>query len=605
MIVVVNFLVVVDPNPERRSQFIQTVAPLIAPVAGLVTDGFGTSDLQVIWAAHESAPITWEVDPAGAAVIWGEAIAENSAARANAHQLRQTWQGDDYQSFPAFDGFYAAIAYQPRIGLIVGADRMGLFPVYYYTRSEVILAASSPELFRYHPLFQPQFNPAGLVGILLTNGLFAGQTLWQGVLRLGVGCLLICPLETAPREVSQTQLPGDLQTDKYRTLSLAEQLELLGETIERSLARHAPTGQQYTLMLSGGLDSRMLAGYLNRQQSDCVALTLGISTDIEMQCARRVANQLGLKHYPIAISPHQYSTYLEQSTRWEHLANGFNWVMNWGNYTHLRQLAPRVITGHSLDAVVGGPLPILRTKADIPSFDLFFTRGINNWGIQPEILSRLCRREVFGDIVPEIYQQIRMRYESYAEDDMRRIWLFELYHQQRFHIGSAAWQLTCGAWSVLLSLDRQLMETTMSLPMQTLRNRYAQKQLLCTQFPMLAQLPLDRNEFNTQPLLLTKPYQKLAQLHFLQSKWQRLLRKLGYDRRYYYRICDFNNLGWRSIRQQASQHQDQVGTFFDQTVLKEILPPPEKRVQFKQDAIIEASGLKALIGFILWSKDHL
>ncbi len=576
--------------------------PLIPPVAELVTQTCGMGNVQVIWAAHAHAPITWEADAAGVAVVWGEAIAEGSAVRVNANQLRQLWQGSDPQSAPVFDGFYAAIAYHPQTGLMVGSDRMGLFPVYYWTQADVVLVASSPELFRYHPLFQPRFNPAGLVGILLTNGLFAGQTLWQGVLRLAAGHLLVCQPEKAPQEISQTQLLGASQSNHYAALSLAEQLDLLGQTIEQSLVRHAPPGQSYALMLSGGLDSRLLAGYLDRQQADVVALTLGISTDIEMQCARRVARELGFKHRAIAMPLQQYPDHMHLVTRWEHLANGYNWGMNWGIHSHLRDLAHRVVSGYSLDAVVGGPLPMPRNRTNVPPFDLFFTRGINHWGIQPEILKRLCRREIFGDLVSDIYQQIRARYESYAEDDLRRIWLFELQHQQRFHIGSAAWKLTFGAWPVLLSLDRQLITTTMALPIQILCDRYAQKQLLCTQFPALAQLPLDRNEFNTKPLLATKTSERLAQWHLLQSKWQRLLRKLGRDRRYYYRICDFNNPGWRSLRRQASQCQEQMGVFFDQTVLNELLPPPEEQVRFQRDAILEASGLKALIGFMLWSK---
>ncbi|MDX2216914.1 MAG: asparagine synthase-related protein [Oculatellaceae cyanobacterium bins.114] len=599
-----NFLAILDPDPARRSRFIQTVMPLIPPVAGLVTQGYGMGNLQVIWAAHMSAPVTWEVDAVGAAVIWGEAIAEGSATRVNANQIRQLWNGTEPQTCPAFDGFYAAIAYRPQTGLIVGADRMGLFPVYYWKHADVVLVASSPELFRYHPLFHPQFNPAGLVGILLTNGLFAGQTLWQGILRLGAGHLLVCQPATAPQEIIQVQLSADAQIDQHKALSFAEQLELLNETIEQSLARHAPAKQHYALMLSGGLDSRMLAGYLARQGAEVIALTLGASTDIEMHCARRVARQLRFQHRAIAIPLQQYPDYMHLVTQWEHLANGYNWGMNWGIHPYLQDSAPRVITGYSLDAVVGGPLPMPQHSKDRSPFDLFFARGINKWGIQPEILKRLCRHEIFGDLVFDIYQQIQTCYESYAEDDLRRVWFFELQHQQRFHIGSAAWKLSFGAWPVLLSLDRQLMATTMALPIQTLRDRHAQKQLLCTQFPTLAQLPLDRNGFNTKPLLPTKSNVRLAQ-HLLQSKWQRLLQKMGRDRRYYYRICDFNNPGWQSIRRQANQHQKTIEAFFDPAVLKQILPSPDQRVRFKEDSITEASGLKALIGFILWSKEHL
>jgi asparagine synthase (glutamine-hydrolysing) len=595
-----NFVVIIDPDRERRSHFLATIEPLLPLVEGLITDSCATGDFHASWAASPNAPISSVADREGAAVVWGEAIAQGTSERINAKSLRNLWKTPQ----TLFDGYYGAIVYHPLEGIIVGADLLGTFPVYYYTSGDVALVGSSPELFRHHPLFTPAFNPVGLVGILLTQGLFEGQTLWQDVRRLGAGHLLVWQPTTSPKEVRQYQIPeGDLE-NKHAHLSFAQQLDKLEQALDQTLARHAPTGTRYSLLLSGGLDSRMLAGFLQRRGIDPVTLTLGLPTDIEMQCAIPVARTLGLEHHPIGIPYKHYPSQALLYAQWEHLASNFNWVMNWGIYSHLRDYAPRAVTGYLMDRVVGGQSTYYLPLESL-SFDVFFARGINSCAVSPQLLKRLLRQEVFGDLVQDTLARIRTLYESYCDEEFRRTWWFELYHRQRFHIGSMAWQICFGAWPVLPCLDWHLLETTASLPVDAIANRRAQTELACTRFRKLAKLPLDRNDFYIEPLIAGRIRRKLAPMFRLQWKWRQWLYKQGYDRRYYFRTFDINNPGWKAIRQQAEPYRERVQHLFHQDVLDEILPSPNVRMQFQKNAIDEASGIKALLGFLLWSKDHL
>ncbi len=75
------------------------------------------------------------------------------------------------------------------------------------------------------------------------------------------------------------------------------------------------------------------------------------------------------------------------------------------------------------------------------------------------------------------------------------------------------------------------------------------------------------------------------------------------ERRYYYRVCDINGPGWRAIRRQAEPHRERVLEVFNKEVLDTILPPPDVPLQLK-DGIVDSSGLKSLLGFLLWSRDH-
>jgi asparagine synthase (glutamine-hydrolysing) len=129
---------------------------------------------------------------------------------------------------------------------------------------DTILVGSSPELFQYHPQFKPQFNPAGLIGLLLLRVLVDGQTLWSEVRRLGAGNLLVWQPGSAPEEVEQYRIPCSQEHDSYSHLSFSQHLDLLEGVIDRAIARHTASSNQQGFLCSGGLDLRMLAGFLHR-----------------------------------------------------------------------------------------------------------------------------------------------------------------------------------------------------------------------------------------------------------------------------------------------------------------------------------------------------
>lgn len=619
-----NFFAIADPISDRRETFIKTISSFIAPVPGLTIASCGDRDFQAIWAAHPQAPISYATDPQGLAIVWGEAIISGTATRVTASNLKSYWQ-----DFPQiFDGFHACLTYDPDLGITISADLLGIFPVYYYVDQEIILIASSPELFKYHPSYQGKFNPKGLVGILLTNGLFNGQTLWQGIHRLQAGyCLKISHQQ--PKEIQQYQLPSYDQQNPYAHISLEEHLDILDRLISQALdhqlqstvvtedsrmftegSRMFTEGSRsdYTLMLSGGLDSRMLAGFMTQQGIHPTALTLGNEGDVEMHCAQGVAKYLNLDHATAPTEVNKYLDHAHLANKWEHLANGANGIaIGWGIVPYLQKLPPQVVTGLCLDVAFSGPLPVAN-PGETFSFDLFLKRRVNPWGISPEILHQLLKKEIFGDLVQETIAEIQQVYESYATDEYTRNICFEYYHRERFHTGSRAWIFSFGAAPVLPVLDRELLSITALLPIREI-DRLAQQQLVMTRFPHLARLPIDRNSYDITPLLGSQGAGKKARLrakwYQLQRYWYQFQERLGYDRRYYYKILDTNNAGWRSIRQAAESGREITGEIFNLDILAKILPVADHPINSDYDSIIESSKVKLLATFLLWAKNNL
>ena len=596
-----NFIVIVDPDIERRNQFVDTVTPKLSPVDGLITDSCSAWDFTALWSAHKCSPVSVDVDEKGAAVLWGEPISENFPDRVDAEKLWALWSKPADRQNTVLNGFHAGVVYSRDHGLIAGADILGIFPVYYWNCCDVLLVGSSPELFRYHRGFEVEIEPAGVVGILLTMHMFGGRTLLKGVRRLDAGCQLLWRPGKAAREVVQYKLEGSM---KYFSLGFSEHVDILDHAVEETIARHVPVNGDYSLMLSGGLDSRLLAGYIKEGNVKPTALTIGVPGDIEARRAKPVARTLGLAHHRIDVPYDSYVRCGGLGSNLEHVSNGFNFIMNWALPGHLNNFGSHVLLGHCFDAVIGSRYMTwpYEDRTGEMNFESFFGK-LNGWGIRASILRKLLRRDVFGDLVDQTIGRMRSVYESYSDMESQRAWCFNLYHRQRFHVGSAAWAYSFGAWPVLPALERRLLETAAAMPAATIAQRRAEIELICRRFPKLASLPLDRNSCNSEPLRPRLRYQ-LGRYIYNHLKPLGRAKTRPAERRYYYRIYDFNNPGWRAVRSQAEPYRERLYDLFNKEVLDDLLPGPDERMNF-QDNIVDASGLKSLLGLMLWTKDHL
>ncbi|MEM8546169.1 MAG: asparagine synthase-related protein, partial [Cyanobacteria bacterium P01_H01_bin.119] len=390
-----NFAIVLDPDTQRRSRFAAAICPEIAPVEGLLVNQRHQGALSVVWAAAPNAPVDIDQDGSGLAVVWGEAIAPDSARRQTAASLRTAWQTRPEN---LFDGFYAAFTYERQSGLTVGGDVLGFFPLYYWRGPDVVVICSSPELLRYHPDFTPRLCVDGLIGILLMRGIADSRCLWQGVTRLGAGdWLTVLPdLQVTTRQ--QYRIPcnkTDIEAAGYQNLFLEEQLEALTAALDRAIARHAPAADQQGLMLSGGLDSRMLAGFLHQQQATPQLLTFGRRDDLEVLCARSVAQTTGWSH--LQVNPDQILAKAEPSltqrcldaadqlTRWDHLAGGGGSFagLNWSEMAASIPIAPRMVTGLAMDRTICG------THVSPPTFEGALAYEYNRGGLSPAQLRQL------------------------------------------------------------------------------------------------------------------------------------------------------------------------------------------------------------------------
>jgi asparagine synthase (glutamine-hydrolysing) len=609
----VNFIVVVDTDDTRRLSYIETIKPLIPPTDGLLTSSIGLGDFHAIWAAGTWTPISHVADSKGAGIVFGDAIRRRESGRLDAEQLRDLWASSKVPD--AFDGVHAAAVYSPQKGLTVGTDLLGVFPIYYYASPEVILVGSGPELFRHHPCFTTKLSPEGLVGIFLTKGLVDGQTLLQGVKRLAPGHLLRCPPEKPSEETPQFKLPI---SNKFFNLTLSEQVEIVDEAMREAVSRYVPKEEKHCLLLSGGLDSRLVAGYLSKTANNVTTLTAGLPTDDDMRIAISTANSLGLRPVSFYVQPSHYTHLAQLSTTWHQLSDGFTGVTVWGFHPRLRKTAPRVVSGFIGDAIFGNLLSWALTRSGKSiSFKTFF-RHLNRPMFSPETLGRLLKEEHFPATVTKVLRRIKEVYESYSGLEFQRVWGFGLHHRVRFHGASAVWPLSFGSWPVLPYLDHKVLETLGGMPLQALAHRTLERELLRTKFPKLARLPLSGLGLDTTPIAPGPRHIGLQQVYGNVGIWRfgplhalrnMLFLKLRGERRFWLRSSYFNSAGWKEIRKKAETCLDMTCQFLHEGVVSRLVPSSTAgditiKWRMVRERIAETSSSKAILGFALWLQEH-
>lgn len=370
------------------------------------------------------------------------------------------------------------------------------------------------------------------------------------------------------------------------------------EALVEACRRHVPEDDPHTMLLSGGIDSRLLVGVLTAQGVRLNAITRGESSDLEYRCAKEVARHLCVPHHRV---PHANETFehFERTLWWEGLACGP------GTATHdlgeeIPHMHPWVVAGYMADPILGGNTATKTFDRDAreASFD-HYLRRTNAWGVPIDVLPGLLRRDVFGDSVAAIVEELREDFMNSADGWMARSWIHAMQLRERFAMGHMCGLLAFKSWPRLPQNDRAMIDVAAGIPLPVLAGRRLEHEILKRFHPDLARLPLDRNHPDTTPPLADV---KALTRAGIDRRMRRIRNALGFpipERRYYYRTYDFNGPGWRTLRRAAERDRERAYELFDHDVYESLVPPAHE--EFHSDGTIEgAAAAKLLTGIAVW-----
>ncbi len=591
-----TFAAIIGSQPQTRQAFADAVERHFNRHYDDPVHRVDLAGLECRWWACRSAPVSTAQRGPWRVWVLGNVDKTDIRRQSHAERIVAHLEEKGTAGLACYSGCFVALVHSGADYYVV-TDRLGLFPCYYAVPGEGLVLGSSSLVPVLHPALPRRLNFKGLLGYLLLIHEVLGESLWQGSHRLGVGEILHFG-------------PGGLETTQESSLPVSDALYGLPPEaqMERADAAMGEAFEQYrdrsvSILFSGGLDSRLIAGHLGLSGAHVdAAYTFGLPSDLEFRCAHNVCRALHWRHTLVPFGPALFPALADRQIEVEQLANGISNMPAWNFATEFTQAAPPLINGFLGDPTLGGTA---LTWAYDPagqrySFDMLFRQN-NAWGLSPEALARLFPGAETPRLVAEIIGQLRDLYESLPGYDSQKAWQFMFLNSLRFHIGGILRRIAHTVWPSAPYTHDAILTVAGGLPAAAVANRRLEKDLLAAKFPKLAALPLDVNCPIPRPLLPSLGFRVWNRL-----KWAPGARRLQLcrgERRYYYRMYDINNVGWRQLRQEGSRTYARLSGLLDTDYLCSLLPEPSVRIEV-QDAIINAGGRRALLAFALWHKRY-
>lgn len=583
---------VLDSDPLRANRFLQGSHKLAPDLPWLMHTDTRLRRLSLSLDAAPKTPYSTFQDSGGRAVfVLGDILPNTETQTDNATWLSQQCLEHGPDTLGRQNGYYLAGMLDKHDVVYLAADQLGLMPLYYWSGPEHFYFSTSPNAFLSHPRFTARPDLMGIASVLLTMHGTGNRTTWENVHRLPPGHLLRW---RAGEGVRLTEVNALKAHDSYFGWSPSRCQNLIQNTFNEAVQRLDKLGET-SVLLSGGLDSRLVAGTLRwHARYKVPAVTLGEPSDYEMQCARRVASELGWAMHSVSVDLDAYPEWAPIQARLDGMQFSFVEFMWWQANSTLNGLKPRIMTGLLGDSVMGGSHLADGFNPETGNHD-FATqfKNVNRLGFEAREISTLLRQPGLAEAVVEDLQQTWSKYDGMP---FQKCWLFDLHHRQRHHVSGAAWHLAYGAWPSFPYVDRDLLHVMAGMAAPAFSERIAQRNMLSNKLTKLAALPLDRGGPDTRPL---NPKLAAKFQHALLSRldsWIPPRKKM--ERRQFVRHYNVNSSGWRAVREITEKYRPMTDGVLDMTTLDRMLPHADTPIA-TPDAIVDGARYKTMAGLLL------
>jgi asparagine synthase (glutamine-hydrolysing) len=189
--------------------------------------------------------------------------------------------------------------------LVVARDRFGIKPLYYELTPEHLSFASELKALLRQPSFSREVDLDALHSFLAFNSIPAPLTIYRDARKLPPGHLLICDGEGA--SIHRFARPAPSPTDALRSESPEQLAAELRRRLEDSVRAHLLADVPVGVLLSGGIDSSVLAALaagVSPYRVSTFSIGFKERSFSELDLARRVAVRYGTDHHELVVSPH-------------------------------------------------------------------------------------------------------------------------------------------------------------------------------------------------------------------------------------------------------------------------------------------------------------
>jgi len=222
--------------------------------------------------------------------------------RGDTEVLLALWRDRGADMLEALEGMFAFAIYDAAGRLFLARDRLGQKPLWYAVLSERIVFASEAKALLRHPRVGREVDPSA-VGMYLTLGYVpAPRSIWRDLKKLPPGCCMLVD-GAAPEPRRYWELP-----ERTEPVARAQAVERVRSAVSAAVARRMVSDVPLGALLSGGVDSSIVAALMCRAAGDggsVKTFTAGFAAGEfdERPFAAEVARHLGTDHRELLIQP--------------------------------------------------------------------------------------------------------------------------------------------------------------------------------------------------------------------------------------------------------------------------------------------------------------
>ncbi|RJP76394.1 MAG: hypothetical protein C4524_10195 [Candidatus Zixiibacteriota bacterium] len=233
----------------------------------------------------------------------GEVFNEEFPSGRRGHALLDAWLKEGPRLLNRLNGSFILAALEPAAArLTLAGDLTASLPLYLLQHGEYLAFSTELRPLLFTPGYSPHVNPAGLAGFLSNGYILEGETLLEGVRVLGPGQWLTADrgrIERRTYWACEFAEPRDGREEK----ALSEEM---GRLLLKAVERRTSPDASYTILLSGGYDSRAILGLVRLLHPDIPITTVTWGEDngrpdSDVARSRDIARLAGTSHrfYPL------------------------------------------------------------------------------------------------------------------------------------------------------------------------------------------------------------------------------------------------------------------------------------------------------------------
>lgn len=206
------------------------------------------------------------------------------------------------------NGMFAFCIYDKRKEeLFLARDRFGIKPLYYIDHNEKFAFASEINALR-KLLRNPKIDPRGIQQYFNFRYTVGETTLIKGVKKMLPAHYMVYDLKS--QQLSKTSLYYTLKPGEFDG-TFEDAQKRVRQLVQKSVERRMVSDVPVACLLSGGIDSSIIATLAKKYSDNLNTFSIGFDTTNELPFAKKVAESVGTNHHEFILRKEDVGMYLQ------------------------------------------------------------------------------------------------------------------------------------------------------------------------------------------------------------------------------------------------------------------------------------------------------